>query len=52
VETFRGFIRACHLALDDLPAHLHYAVTGQSIAAPDSRDRRGSSGTAPASQSV
>jgi len=39
VELFRGFVTACHLALDDLPAHLHYALTRQSIAAPDSRER-------------
>jgi hypothetical protein len=39
VEIFRGFVQACHLALDDLPAHLHYSLTGQSIAAPDSRER-------------
>jgi hypothetical protein len=39
VELFRGFVSACHLALDDLPAHLHYALTRQSIAAPDSRGR-------------
>jgi hypothetical protein len=39
VEIFRGFIRACHLALDDIPAHPHYAFTGTSIAAPDSRER-------------
>jgi hypothetical protein len=36
VELFRGFVHACHLMLDDLPAHLHYTLTGQSIAAPDS----------------
>jgi hypothetical protein len=39
VEFFRGFVTACHLALDDLPAHLHDALTRQSIAAPDSRER-------------
>jgi len=39
VERFRGFVTACHLALDDLPAHLHDALTRQSIAAPDSRER-------------
>lgn len=39
VELFRGFVTACHLALDDLPAHLHYALTRESIAAPDSRER-------------
>jgi hypothetical protein len=41
VELFRGFVSACHLALDDLPALLHYALTRQSIAAPDSRGRWG-----------
>jgi hypothetical protein len=41
VELFRGFVSACHLALDDLPVHLHYALTRQSIAAPDSRGRWG-----------
>jgi hypothetical protein len=39
VELFRGVVTACHLALDDLPAHLHYALTRESIAAPDSRER-------------
>jgi hypothetical protein len=39
VELFRGFVTACHLALDDLPAHLHYALTRESIAAPDSQRR-------------
>ena len=39
VELFRGFVTACHLALDDLPAHLHYALTRQSIATPDSQRR-------------
>jgi hypothetical protein len=39
VERFRGFVAACHLALDDLPAHLHYVLTRRSIAAPDSRTR-------------
>ena len=39
VERFRGFVTACHLALDDLPAHLHDALTRESIAAPDSRKR-------------
>jgi hypothetical protein len=39
VERFRGFVTACHLTLDDLPAHLHDALTRQSIAAPDSRER-------------
>jgi len=34
VEMFRGFLTACHLALDDLPYHLHYAVTGHSVAPP------------------
>jgi len=39
VELFRGFVTACHLALDDIPAHLHDALTRESIAAPDSRAR-------------
>lgn len=39
VELFRGFVDACNLALDELPACLHYAVTKESIAAPDSKER-------------
>ncbi len=39
LEAFRLFIRACHLCLDDLPAHFHYAITGESIAHPDSKER-------------
>jgi hypothetical protein len=41
VELFRDFLTACHLTLDDLPSHLHYAATGgrESITAPDSKQR-------------
>jgi hypothetical protein len=39
VERFRGVVTACHLALDDLPVHLHDALTRESLAAPDSRAR-------------
>ena len=39
VELFRGFVDACNLALEELPCHLHYAVTRESIVPADSKER-------------
>ena len=39
VELFRGFVDACNLALEELPCHLHYAVTRESIVPEDSKAR-------------
>lgn len=39
LESFRLFVKACNLCLDDLPAHLHYRLTGESIADPQSKQR-------------